>query len=172
MIIFYVWGLGKRSVNAIMDASEDAELHLQRASADLLREFSSSLPRFLSRLSPKVGQQSDEEQGPSARKLVKERSTEQLIKLVCPISDPIGPPDCGNPWSSSYSWSLFRNGLNCWILISVISFRFSILFSWTICPIIADIIFVHSEDQQQNSYHCPVGFAKSYTHYAKFVGKR
>lgn len=71
-----------------MDAPEDAELHLQRASADLLREFSSSLPRFLW---VPVGQQSDGEQGPSARKLVKERGTEQLIKLVGPISDLIGP---------------------------------------------------------------------------------
>lgn len=74
-----------------MNAPEDAELHLQRASADLLREFSSSLPRFLW-LSPKVGQQSDGEQGPSARKIVKERSTEQLIKLVCPTSIRSGAP--------------------------------------------------------------------------------
>lgn len=74
-----------------MDAPEDAELHLQRVSADLLSEFTSSLPRFLW-LSPKVGQKSEGEQGPLlfARKFVKERSTEQLIKLVCPISDPIG----------------------------------------------------------------------------------
>lgn len=73
-----------------MDAPEDAELHLQRASADLLSEFSSSLPRFLW-LTPKVGQQSEGEQGPLfARKVVKERSTEQLINLVCQISDPIG----------------------------------------------------------------------------------
>lgn len=76
-----------------MDAPEDAELHLQRASADLLREFTSSLPRFLW-LSPKAGHQSDGEQGPSARKVVKERSTEHLIKLVSPISQPIGAPDC------------------------------------------------------------------------------
>lgn len=82
-----------------MDAPEDAELHLQRASADLLREFSSSLPRFLW---VSVGQQSDGEQGPSARKLVKERGVEQLIKLVGPIFDliaphPPPPPDyCGN----------------------------------------------------------------------------
>lgn len=85
-----------------MDAPEDADLHLQRASADLLNEFSSSLPRFLW-LSPKVGQQSDGEQGCSARKYVKERGTEQLIKLVCPISDLIGPPDYfGNHSSSSF----------------------------------------------------------------------
>lgn len=72
-----------------MDAPEDAELHLQRVSADLLSEFTSSLPRFLW-LSPKVGQKSEGEQGGPllfARKVVKERSTEQLIKLVCPISD-------------------------------------------------------------------------------------
>lgn len=75
-----------------MDAPYDAELHLQRASADLLCEFSSSLPRFLW-VSSKIKQQSDGEQGPCARKLVKERSTEQLIKLVCPISDLIGDPD-------------------------------------------------------------------------------
>lgn len=68
-----------------MDVPEDAELHLQRASADLLSDFSSSLPRFLW-LSPNVGQQSEGEQGLLfARKAVKERSTEQLIKLVCPI---------------------------------------------------------------------------------------
>lgn len=153
-----------------MDAPEDAELHLQRASVDLLREFSSSLPRFLW-LSPKVGQQSDGEQGPSARKIVKERSTEQLIKLVCPTSIRSGAPGTYNS-SSLYSWSLFRNGLNCWILISVISYRFSILLSSTICPTTVDNISIHSEGLLQDSYPCPAGFASSYTHYAKFVGKR
>lgn len=85
-----------------MDAPEDAELHLQRASADLLSEFSSSLPRFLW-LSPNVGQQSEGEgeQGPLlARKVVKERSTEQLIKLVCPIPIAIGG---GTPPTTIYT---------------------------------------------------------------------
>lgn len=73
-----------------MDAPEDAELHLQRASADLLSEFSLLLPRFLWP-TPKVGQQNEGKEGPLfARKVVKERSTEQLINLVCPTSDAIG----------------------------------------------------------------------------------
>lgn len=79
---------------------------------------------------------------------------------------------CSNHNSSSHSWSLFRNGLNCWILISVISYHFLILLFLTTCPIIVVITSIHSAGLLQDSYHCPAEFARSYTHYAKFVGKR
>lgn len=82
------------------------------------------------------------------------------------------PPTVVTTVPLHYSWSLFRNGPNCWILISVILFRFSILLSSTIYPIKVEIISVHSEDLQQESCPCLAGFARSYTHFAKFVGKR
>lgn len=74
-----------------MDASEDRDLKLQRASADLLAEFGSSLTKFLWKSPPEGDQQGKPVL--KVRSYVKECKTNSLIKLVGWISDLINIHD-------------------------------------------------------------------------------
>lgn len=64
-----------------MDAPEDRDLTLQRASADLLAEFGTSLPKFLYKTS-KTELQGGGSPDPVVRKCVREHKTDHLVKLV------------------------------------------------------------------------------------------
>lgn len=94
-----------------MDAPEDRDLTLQRASADLLADFSTSMLKFLY-LTPKAEEQNDETPRLVIRKSVRERKIHHLVKLVCWGPDCLVACRSRDDWCLSYSWSLFRNGHN------------------------------------------------------------
>lgn len=64
-----------------MDAPADADLKLQRASADLIAEVQLSLPHFLYKRTPALSGHSSAASG-GVRGLVREIKTQQLIKRV------------------------------------------------------------------------------------------
>lgn len=105
-----------------MDAPEDRELTLQRASADLLAEFSTSIQNLLW-ITPKVELQDGQTPNPVVRKCVREIKIDHLVKLVCLVLDGAIILRPFDDFCFSGSWSLFRNGHNYSILISVASFR-------------------------------------------------
>ncbi len=66
-----------------MDAPEDGDIKLQRASADLLTEFETRLPVFLRKPTPPaVDKQSLPATSP-VRRTVRRGDTDRLIQLVC-----------------------------------------------------------------------------------------
>lgn len=95
----------------IMDAPEDRDLTLQRASADLLAEFSTSLHKFLY-ITPTVQPQNDQPPDLVPRKCVRDRKVDHLVKLVSVALHRIIVVRPLNDLNVSCSWSLFRNGRN------------------------------------------------------------
>ncbi|MCJ1465433.1 hypothetical protein MMC07_004051 [Pseudocyphellaria aurata] len=69
-----------------MDAPDDRDLTLQRASADLLAEISTSLHRFLC-ITSKDGRLNDQTRGRIARKSVREHNITHLVKLLEPFQE-------------------------------------------------------------------------------------
>lgn len=65
----------------VMDTTGDADLKLQRASADLIADLQRSLPHFLRKSTPAQSGHSPTASG-GVRGLVRETKTNQLIKLV------------------------------------------------------------------------------------------
>lgn len=72
-----------------MDATEDKDVQLQRASSELLLEFESSLPRFLWTSRSKSQVTLDQRPSQRLRKTVRSITTAQLIKLVKSIESGI-----------------------------------------------------------------------------------
>ncbi|KAL9117901.1 MAG: hypothetical protein Q9187_005556 [Circinaria calcarea] len=70
-----------------MDAAEDKDVQLQRASSELLLEFESSLPRFLWISSSKSQVTPDQRPSQRLRKTVRHRTTADLIKLLEPFQE-------------------------------------------------------------------------------------